>query len=181
MTVTPNAGPGTAADARDDVLRGLAHELSNRTGTIGAVAEALVAADPSSRLALALRAEAARLDAVLRLLRLGPADPDRPAEPVRPADLVADAAALFALHPAGRDRTVALDRGDDAPPVRARVPAAVHALVALLVARAADASEADDGATVAVTWREVDDDVVLAAGAGAVRLPTLAAARAREG
>lgn len=185
MTVTPRsdhdpaAGGPDAADAaayddvRDGVLRGLAHELSNRTGTIGAVAEALVAADPASRLALALRAEAARLDEVLRLLRLLPADPARPAEPVRPADLVADAAALFALHPAGRDRTVALERGDDAPPVRAHVPATVHALVRLLV------RASPDGATVAVSWREADGDVVLRVGDGELRLPTLAAARTR--
>lgn len=189
MTVTPrsdrdpaaggsDADAAADADARDGVLRGLAHELSNRTGTIGAVAEALVAADPASRLALALRAEAARLDEVLRLLRLLPADPARPAEPVRPADLVADAAALFALHPAGRDRAVALERGDAAPPVRAHVPTAVRALVALLVGAAGGDG---DGAAVAVTWREADGDVVLAAGGREVRLPTLAAARAREG
>ena len=78
MTVTPDPRAGAAGDVRDGLLRGLAHELSNRTGTIGAVAEALVAADPSSRLALALLAEAAPLDEVLRLLRLLPADPARP-------------------------------------------------------------------------------------------------------
>lgn len=178
MTVTPRPDPDADVrdtdEVRDGVLRGLAHELSNRTGTIGAAAEALAAADPSSRLALALRAEAARLDEVLRLLRLLPADPARPSEPVRPADLVADAAALFALHPAGRDRAVRLERGDDAPPVRVAVPATVHALVALLV------HAPDDGATVAATWREADGDVVLRVGDGELRVPTLAAARARQ-
>lgn len=175
MTGAPSPGGDPATAVRDGVLRGLAHELSNRTGTIGAVAEALVAADPSSRMARALHDEAARLDALLHLLRLLPAEPARATEPVRPADLVADAAALFALHPAGRERTVAFADADAAPPVRVHVPATVHALVVLLVAKAGD------GATVAVTWREADGEVVLAVGDGVLRLPTLAASRARGG
>lgn len=193
--------------AADGVLRGLAHELSNRTGTIGAVAEALAAERPDSRLAAALGVEAERLQELLRLLRLLPADAERTAEPVRPADVVSDALALFALHPAGRGATVDAAALDDAPPVRVRVPALTRALLVLLTATAGDEGEAvrvhaaaDDawlelrvegegavgdadgaleeaGALVAAdggaaTWSD---------GALALRLPTLAAVRRREG
>jgi hypothetical protein len=122
--------------AADGVLRGLAHELSNRTGTIDAVAETLAAERPDSRLAVALTAEAERLRELLRLLRLLPADADRPAEPARPADVVADALALFALHPGGHGATADAAMLEDAPPVRVRVPALTRALLVLLAAAA---------------------------------------------
>ena len=124
--------PDASAAAADLVVRGIAHELGNRTGTIAAAAEALAAADPASRYAAVLADEARRLDALLRLLRLVPLDPARPPEPARPADLTADAVALFALHARGREARVAAEALDDAPPVRVHLAAVVRALVVLL-------------------------------------------------
>lgn len=118
------------------LLRGLAHELSNRIGTIGAAAEALRAADPASRIAGMLASEATRLEALLRLLRLLTTEGDAAPEPVRPADLLADAVALLALHPDVRETAIVVEGGDEAPPVRVRVPALVRAVVVLLEAQA---------------------------------------------
>ena len=125
-------------DTTDAVLRGIAHHLSNRTGTIGAVAEALIAANPSDPLAAALVREAAELDLTLRAVRLMSLEPGRPAEPVRPADLLADAQRLLTMH--GDARDASLDTGglEAAPPVRVRVGPSVHALLLLLVAAAGD-------------------------------------------
>ncbi|HEU4628838.1 MAG TPA: hypothetical protein VFS08_03805 [Gemmatimonadaceae bacterium] len=142
--------------AADGVLRGLAHELSNRTGTIAAVAEALAAERPDSRLATALSSEAERLQELLRLLRLLSTDATRPAEPVRPADVLDDALALFALHPGGRAASAQLAGAlDEAPPVRARVPALTRALLVLL------AAVADGGGPVGVCATSDDAWLVL--------------------
>lgn len=145
------APPEPWIDATDAVLRGLAHQLSNRTGTIGALAEALAATDPPHELAAVLAAETERLEALLGLLRLLPRDLARDPEPVRPADVVADAVALFAQHESGRGATVATVDLDRTPPARVRVPALTHALVVLLAAAAGER-----GAPVSVRGEEVD-------------------------
>ena len=133
----PGGGPADpVAAAAEAVLRGLAHQLGNLAGTIGAAAEALHAADPSSQYAALLADEARRLDELLRLLRLLPLDPARAPEPVRPADLMADALGLFSLHVRGRELTPEVQGLDDAPPVRVRGPAVSRALVVLLAAAA---------------------------------------------
>ena len=129
--------PGSWSGVSDGVLRGIAHQLSNRTGTIGAVAEALAASDDSSsNLTQALRGEAAKLEELLRLLRLMPRDQGRGPEPVRPVDVVGDALALFAHHPVGHHSIPTLDRVEQLPPVRVHVPAFTHAVLLLLVAAA---------------------------------------------
>lgn len=129
-------GAGPWQGVADGVLRGLAHQLSNRTGTIGAVAEALAASEPESRLVAALRGESAQLEELLRLLRLMSRDAGRGAEPVRPLDVVSDAVSLFAYHPAGYGARATLDGVERVPPVRAHVPAFTHAVLLLLAAAA---------------------------------------------
>lgn len=160
------AGGAAWPTAADGVLRGLAHELSNRTGTIGAVAEALAAERPDGSLARALGAEAARLEELLRLLRLLPADGDRVAEPARPADVLADALALFALHPRGRDTAAVVAPAlEDAPPVRAHVASLTRALLLLLVAAAGPARRPVRlGATADDAWLALRVDAEGAAG-----------------
>lgn len=145
------------------LLRGFAHELSNRTGTIGGAAEALAAADPEGRWSSVLAVEAGRLDELLRLVRLLAADARREAEPVRPADLAADALALLTLRPDdARELPVALATElDDAPPVRVQVIAATRALALLL------AQESDAGAPVSLAW-EADATCVTLRVAGTV-------------
>ena len=170
------AAPAPWVDATDAVLRGLAHQLSNRTGTIGAVAEALAATQPAHALAAVLSAEAAHLEALLRLLRLMPRDLGRGAEPVRPADVVADAVALFAHHESGRGAPVAMVDLDDTPPVRVHILALTHALLVLFAA-------AGEGGTTVSVRGEGDDAAArlivtgdAATGPGAVAAAEAAAA-----
>ena len=179
MTASPAPADGWRPTG-DALLRGLAHELSNRIGTIGAAAEALAASDPASRLAPLLAGEARRLEELLRLLRLLPDDPSLPPEPVRPADLLADAAALFALHARGRDARVAVADAETAPPVRVRVAETVRRLVALLEGAAGSAPAP------AIHVRCAGDDDTLRLevdGPGdraSLALPTLAGLRRQE-
>ncbi len=163
-------------EANDAVLRGLAHLLSNRTGTIGAIAEALNSADPTQPFVAALTVEAERLHSLLRLLRLMPRDLESNQEPVRPADVVADAVALFAHHERGRMTPVSMVDMEEAPPVRVRVSALLHALLVLLAAAAGEngapvsvRGEGADGMTrlkvtgAAVTGAEADAAAAVAA------------------
>ncbi len=171
-------------EANDAVLRGLAHLLSNRTGTIGAIAEALTSADPKQLFAAELAVEAERLHSLLSLLRLMPRDLESNQEPVRPADVVADAAALFAHHERGRMTPVSMVDMEEAPPVRVRVSALVHALLVLLAAAAGE-----DGRPVSVRGEEADGmtrlkvtgDAVTGAGADAAAAVAAAILAADDG
>ena len=155
----------------DAVLRGIAHHLSNRTGTIGAVAEALIAAKPDDPLVAALAREAAELDLTLRALRLMSLEPGREAEPVRPADLLADARRLLAMHGDARDAVVDTGALDAAPPVRVRVGPAVHALLVALVAAAGR-----DGAPVTVRADALPGATRLTIGGAGLLDPTVRSA-----
>jgi hypothetical protein len=198
-------------DTLDLLVRGAAHSISNRVGTLGALAEALAASDPSGPFPPVLAEEVRRLEETLAVLRLLPRDEGRGAEPVRPADLVADAARLLDLHPHGRDGRVAVEGGEAALPVRVHPPSAVHALLLLMVEAAGEEGAAvtvaiegegdDDEVRVRVRGRSPDPAAMAAAvtaagrmvspcggrvaaagdGAAVVSLPTLRAARRREG
>lgn len=180
---------GDAAEAwhetGEELLRGLAHQLSNRVGTVAALAEALAATDPANRLAGALADEAAQLEELLRLYRLLPRDGGRGAEPVRLQDVVRDALALFAHHPRGRGLVAPApdvhDVHDVVPEVavvRAHVPSVQRALLILLDAAAPH--DADGPATVTVACRaEGERAVVRVSGAGLAAGPSIAA-RARR-
>lgn len=101
----------------DDLLRGLTHTLSNRIGTISAIAYMLAlkpqAAETSAD---TLRIESEQLDALLQLLRLLPRRADAVFEPVLPTDAITQALQLQAHHPEFRDlqSTVVVD-GDLQP------------------------------------------------------------------
>lgn len=130
----------------DALMRGVAHGISNRVGTLGALAEALAAADPTGPFPPILAEEVHRLEEALRVLRLLPRDEGRGVEPLRPVDAAADAAALFEQHPRGRGTRAAVSERGDVPPIRAHVPSLVHALALLMVAAAGEA-----GAPVSIT------------------------------
>lgn len=149
------SAPELWIDTNDAVLRGLAHLLSNRTGTIGAIAEALSEVDTAqplaASLAASLAAEAEKLHSLLALLRLMPRDLELDPEPLRPADVVANAAALFAHHERGRMTPVSMVDMEEAPPVRVRMSALIHALLVLFAAAAGM-----DGAKVSVRGEGAD-------------------------
>ena len=137
------------AAARDAALRGLVHALSNRAGTVAAVAGMLEGDAPAASVVTAARVlggEGERLDALLAHLRLVSADPfgaDAAPEPLHPAELAAEVAALAVA--AGWEVTAAPAAAGDALPAFARRAGAAHVLLVL-----AHAAEAAAGAPVTV-------------------------------
>lgn len=160
------------------LLRGLAHALSNRVGTVLAAAGLLEPGAPApAPIVTMLRDEAERLDALLALVRqlAGDGSDDAIAEPLHLPDLVPPAVALHAHHPDWRDVPVEVVADPGAPPVRVSHAALLRALLVALSAVKAVASE-----RVRVTWAAAGSDVVLTidgppADAVRLRLPALGA------
>ncbi|GLC25396.1 hypothetical protein [Roseisolibacter agri] len=191
------------AAARDAVLRGLVHALSNRVGTVAAVAGMLDPQAPAAGVAATvLQGETERLEQLLEEFRRLSLEPASAPEPVHLPDLLAGVVALHAHHPALRDVPCAVEGADDLPPVLAEPAAAADALLAALDAAKGAAIALGggvrlvgtvDGATVQIRVEaaEAPDDAAtsrwplpggagegwLGARGGGVALPTLAGAR----
>jgi hypothetical protein len=132
-SAAPGAGPSPSERwllASDPILEGIAHALSNRVGTVAMAAEAL--AEVGGSLGATLAAEAERLEALLRVLRLVPRSPEARPEITHPATLAADALALVRIHARWRDLPVMLDGLEPLPLVDVRGTAVTHALVLAL-------------------------------------------------
>ncbi|MCU0633258.1 MAG: hypothetical protein MUE41_00180 [Gemmatimonadaceae bacterium] len=135
--ITPAAGDAIALAAwqaeLDELLRGVAHALSNRVATISAAAymasggEAL---DPT--MTAALSAESDRLETLLGELRLLPAPLDARAEPVLLDDLARSAIALHRHHLPLRDVPVAVHADATATPAHASGGVLLHAMLLVL-------------------------------------------------
>lgn len=161
MMTNTGAGPGdeeagTASQAQrpghaggmhwltmqDDLLRSLAHALSNRVGTVMALSALLETGTDPARIGKGLGEETERMDQLLRLLRAL----SRPAEPTIEPMLLSDAmdvaVRMAAEHVTTRAIPVTWTDGDGRLPVRADpVAVAQAATVALLTAaHRADAS-----------------------------------------
>jgi hypothetical protein len=198
----PHAAPGVAAvlawvAARDHALRGLVHALSNRAGTVGAVATMLDGASAEGVAAAAriVAGEGERLEALLALFRLATADPfgaDAAPEPVHVAELLAEVAAL-----AGHslpDADVRVEGGAGASAAVAPRAALAHALLqaavsaggagAVALGATADAGRvrltvrpAAPGAAAAAAWLlGAAGDAAAADGGVTVTVPALGAA-----
>ncbi len=117
----------------DDLLRGLTHALSNRVGTLSAVAY-MVEMQPATVGAsvATLRAEAERLEAVLQLMRLLPRKADATAEPVIPTDTTTQAVALQSYHPNLGDVAVVVTLDGDLQPAYADPAVLVMAVTLIL-------------------------------------------------
>jgi len=124
---------------QDDLLRSLAHALSNRVGTVMALSALLETGTDPARIGKGLGAETERMDQLLRLLRAlsRPAEPT--IEPMLLSDAVDVAVRLAAEHVTARTVRVTWAEGSSPLPVRADPVAVAHAAtVALLtVARGA--------------------------------------------
>lgn len=132
MDPTSDAAARWLATA-ERVQRGLNHALSNRVAAIAAVAAVLDGADPD--LVARLRDEAALQEELLRAMRLLPRAPEQAPEPVMAHDIIHDAVML--ARQVAEFRDTGLDIGDEvsqAPPLRCRPQALLHALTLLLVA-----------------------------------------------
>lgn len=121
----------------DDLLRGLAHDVSNRVATISAIGTLLDPARlPDERVLASLRMDAERLERLLEQLRQLPRRADAEPEPMLAGDAVRTALALFACHPEFRDVVCTVVAADDVAPVRADPAALAHALCVALTAAA---------------------------------------------
>lgn len=131
-------GPAAAwVAARDAVLRGLVHALSNRVGTVAA-ASALLEAGSAETAGRVLGGEVERLEALLALFRAATADPfgAGATEPLICAEVVGEALALHAHAGDAGSARVPQSGVDGAPPVLAPRAALLHALLVLIAGAA---------------------------------------------
>jgi signal transduction histidine kinase len=120
----------------DELLRGLAHAISNRLATIAAAAGVLEVGEvPDARFLEGLRHDADRLEVLLQQLRQLPRRSDAALEPMLFTDALDGAKRLVAEHTLMRGRTVSTVLAGDVLPIRAEPTAVLHATsVALLAA-----------------------------------------------
>jgi len=119
----------------DELLRGLAHTLSNRIATIDAATFmlGLDGADAQGQCAT-LRGETERLEALLRAMRTLPRHGNAAAEPVMPGDAVQGALAVQAHHNDLRDVRCDVMIDGDVPPAYAEPLSLQHALLVAIAA-----------------------------------------------
>lgn len=121
----------------DDVLRGVAHAISNRLATITAAAGVLdVREVPDPRFLDGLRNDADRLDGLLTLLRQLPRRADADVEPMLLTDALQSACRLVEEHALMRGRSITTVLTGDVMPVRAEPGAVLHAMTIALLAAA---------------------------------------------
>jgi signal transduction histidine kinase len=156
--VSGHAGAARWLTIHDELLRGLAHTLSNRVATIDAATYmlALDGADVLSQ-AATLRGEAERLEALLQALRALPRRDGAAAEPVMASDAVQGALALHAHLGELRDVPCDVSIDGDVAPAYADPVALQHALLVALTAARTSAQRAGARVRVGVSG---DADVV---------------------
>ncbi|MGZ8415295.1 MAG: hypothetical protein ACXW05_21405 [Gemmatirosa sp.] len=149
------------AAARDGVLRGLVHALSNRVGTIGAVAGMLDPEAPAAGVAATvLQGEAERLERLLEEFRRLASEPASTPEPVHLPDLLEGVIALHAHHPTLREVACPMDGVSALPPVLAEPAAVADALLAALDAAKGAALAGGAGGTTVRLVDTLDGEVV---------------------
>jgi signal transduction histidine kinase len=147
----------------DDLLRALAHAISNGMATVTATATLLEhGIMPEPRIARGLTADAERLELLLQALRHLPRRVEAAAEPMLLTDALDGAKVLLQEHPDLRDRTISVESRGDVQPVRAEPGAVLHACA---VAVLTGARYTPAAGTVRVTL-ETDGDVVRLVAAG---------------
>lgn len=145
----------------DDLLRALAHAVSNRMATVAATATLLEhGITPEPRIASGLAADAQRLERLLQALRSLPRRVDGDAEPLLVTDALDGAQTLIEEHPDLRDRRVVVEALGDVQPVRAEPGAVLHACAVAILSAARYTSA---GHPVRVTLETVGEVVRVAA------------------
>lgn len=147
----------------DDLLRAVAHAVSNRMATVAATASLLEhGITPDPRVARGLAVDADRLERLLQALRHLPRRVDAAPEPLLLTDALDGAQALIEEHPDLRDRTVVVEQIGDVQPVRAEPGAVLHAATVAILSAARYTSA---GRAVRVSL-ETDGEVVRLMAAG---------------
>ncbi|MES2521492.1 MAG: hypothetical protein V4617_02255 [Gemmatimonadota bacterium] len=152
-----HAGAARWLTIQDELLRGIAHTLSNRVATIDAAAYMLQfdGANIAAQSAV-LRGEGELLEALVFALRAIPRRSDAAAEPVMPSDAVHAALTLHAHHNELRDIACETRIEPDVQPVFVDPLALQHAL---LVGLTAARSAAGTGGLAIVQVTGTDDSV----------------------
>lgn len=180
-SVSGGAGDGAQAVAtagvtrwltvHDELLRGVAHALSNRLGTLAALTGILEAGImPDVRLVGGLNDDGVQLERLLQVLRHLPRREDDAVEPMLLTDAIDMARQLVAEHPAFRGRgadgvrDVLVRFEGDVGPVRADPTAVAHAIVVVLLA----ATRVHAGPVHLTLARDGDVVRLLARGTGAL-------------
>jgi signal transduction histidine kinase len=124
----------------EKVLKGLNHQLTNRVASIDGVVGVLEPGEPlDEQMLAALRGELQRLDTLLRLYRLLPAEPSVAPEPVRLQDVLSQVVELHTYHSDLRSVPCELIEDPDAEPVCVRPSALLRSLLVLLESAAGHA------------------------------------------
>lgn len=145
----------------DDLLRALAHAVSNRMATVAATASLLEhGITPEPRVASGLAVDAGRLEQLLQALRHLPRRVDGAPEPLLLTDALDGAQTLIEEHPDLRDRTIVVEARGDVQPVRAEPGAVLHACAVAILSAARYTSA---GRAVRVTLETVGEVVQLVA------------------
>jgi signal transduction histidine kinase len=129
------AGIARWLTVHDDLLRGLAHAVSNRLATISALAgmlEGVSAPDP--RFVHGLQGDAEQLEGLLQTLRMLPRREESSVEPMLVSDAADAARRLVEHHTALRDVTIRVEALNDVMPVLADATALTHAMAVSLLA-----------------------------------------------
>lgn len=128
---------GTWSRLSDGLLRGIHHELNNRTAALAGVEQAIASgSDMTGPLRELLATELGRMRAAVALLGRIPGSGPGRVEPLRVQDALETALALAALHPTSRDTAFAMLPGGELPPVRADRAALERSLLVMLVSAA---------------------------------------------
>lgn len=125
----------------EKVLKGLNHQLTNRVASLEAIA-ALFDDDqelPDPQLVQSLAQEVKRLNQLLMLFRLMPAEPFVTTEPVRVQDVIPQVMELHGHHSDLRGIPIDISAAGDIPPVLVRPSALLRCLLVLLESAAGNA------------------------------------------
>lgn len=125
----------------EKVLKGLNHQLTNRVASLEAVSSILEdeSEPPPPEMVRALVMEVGRLNHLLRLYRLMPAEPFVTTEAVRVQDLIPQVLELHGHHADLRGISVHIEGSTDTPPVLVRPSALLRCLLVVLESAAGNA------------------------------------------
>ncbi|MBK8247776.1 MAG: HAMP domain-containing histidine kinase [Gemmatimonadetes bacterium] len=138
----------------EKVIKGLNHQLTNRVASLEAVVTLLGDEEevPDLQLMGSLAQEVKRLNQLLHLYRLMPAEPFVTTEPVRLQDAVTQVMELHGHHADLRGIPIEVDRAADTPPVLVRPSALLRCLLVLLESAAGNALRAGATGTLHVAY-----------------------------
>jgi hypothetical protein len=137
----------------EKVIKGLNHQLTNRVASLEAVLAVFEdGGDPDPQMLRALSQETSRLNRLLQLYRLMPAEPFAVAEPVRLQDMMPQVLELHAHHSDLRDIPCEVSGDPDTLPTLVRPSALLRCLLVLLGSGAGNALRSGNSDPLRLTY-----------------------------